>query len=99
MVFSLGKAVQVEINIQPEMDAGLSTYSAKQMYERPRPFLVNGEPICTPDKVESLKESGSYPSGHTAIGLAWALILAEIAPEHVNEIIARGRAFGEKGRF
>ncbi|MBW2297055.1 MAG: phosphatase PAP2 family protein, partial [Deltaproteobacteria bacterium] len=81
------------------MDAGLSTYSAKQMYERPRPFIVNGEPICTPEKVEHLKESGSYPSGHTAIGWAWALILAEIAPEHVNEIITRGRVFGESRKI
>lgn len=77
------------------MDAGRATYSAKYMYKRPRPFIGNGEPICTPQKIERLKESGSYPSGHTAIGWAWALILAEIAPEHVNEIIARGWDFGE----
>ena len=76
-------------------DAGLSTYSAKNKYKRPRPFMVNGEPICTPDKIEHLKRSGSYPSGHTAIGWAWALILTEIAPERVDAILARGRAFGE----
>lgn len=81
------------------MDAGLSTYNAKHKYKRPRPFIVNGEPICTPEKSERLRESGSYPSGHTAIGWAWALILAEIAPEHVNEIIARGRAFGESRKI
>jgi acid phosphatase (class A) len=77
------------------MDAGLSTYSAKNKYKRPRPFMVNGEPICTPRKIERLKTSGSYPSGHTAIGWAWALILTEIAPDRADTILARGRAFGE----
>ena len=40
-------------------------------------------------------KDGSYPSGHTAIGWAWALILCEIAPERADAILARGRAFGE----
>ena len=40
-------------------------------------------------------EDGSYPSGHTAVGWAWALILTEIAPDRADEILARGRAFGE----
>jgi len=40
-------------------------------------------------------KDGSYPSGHTAIGWAWALILAEIAPDRADMILARGRAFGE----
>jgi acid phosphatase (class A) len=61
-------------------DAGLSTYRAKKNYQRKRPFMVNGEPICTPDAEEFLIRDGSYPSGHTAIGWAWALILTEIAP-------------------
>ncbi len=76
-------------------DAGLSTYTAKNQYQRKRPFMVNGKPICTPEDEESLKKDGSYPSGHTAIGWAWALILSEIAPEHADAILARGRAYGE----
>ena len=40
-------------------------------------------------------KDGSYPSGHTAIGWAWALILCEIAPEQTDAILARGRAFGQ----
>ena len=39
--------------------------------------------------------NGSYPSGHSSLGWAWALILSEIDPEHANAILARGRAFGE----
>ncbi len=76
-------------------DAGLSTYSAKNHYKRTRPFVVNKEPTCTPDEEEHLKKDGSYPSGHTALGWAWALILSEIAPERADAILARGRAFGQ----
>lgn len=75
-------------------DAGLSTYTAKNHYQRKRPFMVNGAPVCTPEDEEKLREDGSYPSGHTAAGWAWALILTEIAPERADEILARGRAFG-----
>ena len=76
-------------------DAGLSTYAAKNHYQRPRPFLVNDQPICTPKEKERLKKSGSYPSGHSAKGWATALILAEIAPDRADTILARGRAYGE----
>jgi acid phosphatase (class A) len=76
-------------------DAGLSTYMAKNHYKRTRPFVVNKEPTCTPDEEEHLMKDGSYPSGHTAVGWAWALILSEIAPEQADAILARGRAFGQ----
>lgn len=76
-------------------DAGLSTYAAKDHYTRARPFMANGEPICTPEDEEGLLKDGSYPSGHTAVGWAWALILCEIAPAQTDAILALGRAFGE----
>ncbi len=76
-------------------DAGLSTYAAKNHYNRTRPFVLNKEPICTPDEKTKLEKDGSYPSGHTAVGWAWALILIEISPEQTDAILARGRAFGE----
>jgi len=76
-------------------DAGLCTYTAKNHYQRMRPFMVNTGPICTPEEEEGLRKDGSYPSGHTAIGWAWALILTEIAPDRADAILARGRAFGE----
>jgi len=49
-------------------DAGLATYSAKNAYQRERPFMVSGTPICTPEDEAVLRKDGSYPSGHTAIG-------------------------------
>ena len=76
-------------------DAGLATYTAKNHYERTRPFVVNNEPTCTPAEEGALINDGSYPSGHTAIGWAWALILAEISPEQTDAILARGWAFGQ----
>jgi len=75
-------------------DAGLSTYSAKDHYMRLRPFMVNNTPICTPEEEAMLREDGSYPSGHTAIGWAWALILAEVFPEQSNVVLKRGKEFG-----
>ncbi len=76
-------------------DAGLSTYTAKNHYNRTRPFVVNKEPTCTPEDEAQLTEDGSYPSGHTAAGWAWALILTEISPEQTDAILSRGWAFGQ----
>jgi len=76
-------------------DAGFSTYTAKNHYKRTRPFVVNKVPTCTPKEEAHMMEDGSYPSGHTAIGWAWALILAEISPEQTDAILSRGWAFGQ----
>lgn len=76
-------------------DLGLSTYGAKTKYMRPRPFTVDGARTCTPDFEPVLRRDGSYPSGHSAAGWGWALILAELAPDRGDAILARGRAFGQ----
>jgi len=77
-------------------DAGLATYGAKLHYKRGRPFLENGAPNCAAESEQAmLKDDPSYPSGHTAIGWAWALILAELAPDRADAILKRGLAFGE----
>jgi acid phosphatase (class A) len=76
-------------------DAGLSTYAAKTHYNRDRPFELGKTPSCTPDDQATLEKDGSYPSGHAAVGWAWALVLSEISPEQTNAILARGHAYGE----
>lgn len=76
-------------------DLGVSTYAAKMRYNRTRPFLWNGEPICTPEDRAGLEKDGSYPSGHTAAGWGWALILTEVSPAQSDAIMMRGRSFGE----
>lgn len=76
-------------------DAGLATDSAKKHYARTRPFVFNQQPSCTPDEEAKLAKNGSYPSGHSSIGWAWALLLSELSPAHSNAILARGRAYTE----
>lgn len=76
-------------------DIGLSTYGAKLNYMRARPFTVDNGATCTPGSEKTLRGDGSYPSGHSAIGWGWALILAEIAPDRADAVLARGRAFGQ----
>ena len=77
------------------VDIGLSTYPTKIKYQRARPFTVDGGAICTPADEALLRKDGSYPSGHSAVGWGWALILAEADPAHADAILARGRAFGQ----
>ena len=75
-------------------DAGLATYRAKNHYQRARPFTVNNQPICTPEDEKGLRNDGSYPSGHTAAGWAWALVLSEVAPERRDQLLLRGIEYG-----
>lgn len=58
-------------------------------------FVVSKQPLCTPEDQAFLEHDGSYPSGHTTIGWAWAPILVEISPQQTDAILARGPAFGE----
>lgn len=76
-------------------DAGGATYRAKDEYKRTRPFVQFQDASCTPESEAHLAKDGSYPSGHSALGWAWALVLTEVAPEHANEILQRGYEFGQ----
>ena len=76
-------------------DAGVATYRAKDHYQRTRPFVVMSSTSCTPKDEAVLAKDGSYPSGHSALGWAWALVLTEVAPERTDALLQRGRAFGQ----
>lgn len=77
-------------------DAGdLATRAAKDYYNRQRPFSFYGEMTCNPEQQEELSTNGSYPSGHTSIGWATALVLSEINPDRINDILKRGYQMGE----
>ena len=76
-------------------DAGMSTYHVKNTFHRTRPFVVHNEGTCTPDDEAVLRGDGSYPSGHTAAGWAWALTLAEINPARADALYKRGISFGQ----
>ena len=104
-IFSESFGVQISREATPEIykllqnmsaDAGdLATRSAKEAYMRTRPFAFFSEPTCRPEDEAILSKNGSYPSGHTSIGWAEALVLAEINPARQNEILIRGYEVGE----
>ena len=58
-----------------------------------RQWLIDN--IQHAEQQEELSTNGSYPSGHTAIGWATALVLAEINPDRQNEILKRGFEMGQ----
>lgn len=77
------------------IDIGLSTYKAKVHYQRVRPFVAHANASCYPPDEAALRSDGSYPSGHSAIGWGWALVLAEVMPARADAILLRGRDFGD----
>ncbi|MFC6840624.1 acid phosphatase [Xanthomonas theicola] len=77
------------------MDAGDAAEKAKAYYHVPRPFIDNGEPSCTPAAEPELRPNGSYPSGHTSIGWAWAQVLSQADPARTDALMVRGRSYGE----
>jgi len=75
-------------------------FNAKSVYNRPRPFQrFQLAHVCGTDKPPApeipLKGGSSYPSGHTSFGWATVLILADVAPEHAQQLLARGQEYGE----
>ena len=76
--------------------------SAKNYWNRPRPFLLNGRVHPPIDLVDyhvhppfDLRKSPSYPSGHSTVGNLDAAILAVLAPDLKDAILARGRQIGD----
>lgn len=82
--------------VRMQEDAGdLATRDAKNHYMRMRPFMFYGEQSLTPDDEKWLSTNGSYPSGHTSIGWATALVLAEINVARQDQILKRGFECGQ----
>ena len=52
-------------------------------------------PTCNTKDQEKLSTNGSYPSGHTSIGWATALVLTEINPSDQDKILKRGYELGQ----
>lgn len=74
--------------------AGFAGDPAKFRFRRARPFLSDNAITPCIEDTPRLRESFSYPSGHGALGFGWALVLAELAPDHADALIERGRDFG-----
>jgi acid phosphatase (class A) len=102
--FSCAMGVKIDSKQTPRLyammqkmlsDFGLSTYGVKNKYNRVRPFVVHSEATCRADQEAILRGDGSYPSGHTAAGWGWALVFAQINPEHSDALLKRGIEFGQ----
>lgn len=81
------------------IDTSGQTRIAKETYKRGRPFTIDKGEICQPrsalyDK-KAARMSYDYPSGHTTWGWTWALILSSIVPDRAQQILERGRAYGD----
>lgn len=66
-------------------DEGLIIDAAKDVWNRPRPFLFD-------TRIQALAKkssSGAYPSGHTAYGTLVGIALSDMIPEKRAEIFAR----------
>ena len=68
---------------------------SKSRIMRKRPFMQFNEPTPVPQDEERLSTNSSYPSGHTTMGWAIALVLAEINPDRQDAILKRGFEYGE----
>ena len=79
-------------------DLGRASTASKARYNRPRPFVGNGQPTCTPDQEGVLRGNGSYPSGHASIGYGWGLILGDLVPGRRRALRERGHAFADSRR-
>jgi acid phosphatase (class A) len=105
---SCAAGIEISPQATPKLDAlmrrsfadlAIATRGAKAKYQRARPFMVNGQPNCTPEWDAILRKDGSYPSGHAAIGFGWGLILAELVPSRAAQLVSRGRAFADSRRI
>ena len=66
----------------------------KQAYFRNRPFVELGEPTSVPDEEDNYRYESSFPSGHSSLAWADALVLAEAIPERARNLLHRAYEFG-----
>jgi acid phosphatase (class A) len=83
-----------------EADMSATLHEAKSYYHRPRPYQrLQFSHVCgfahPPVPETSPSEGNSYPSGHATFGWSATLVLAEVAPDRAQTILARGREYGE----
>lgn len=73
------------------LNGKLITDAAKKHFARVRPPLA--EPRIHP--CVPLEHTGSFPSGHAMRGMLWAVLLADMFPDHRDALLARGRQIGD----
>jgi acid phosphatase (class A) len=73
----------------------LSANLPKETYMRKRPFVRMNESTAYPQEEEELRNTGSYPSGHTIRGWSMALLLAEVNPAAQDALMKLGYEWGQ----
>lgn len=74
---------------QVQKDAAAITDDAKEIWKRPRPFMVDSSMA-----IGKLEKSFSYPSGHSTESMVLALVLADMFPAQRDAILAEARTIG-----
>lgn len=77
-----------------DADRSAAIRLGKAHWQSPRPFIGSDLTICEP-RTPNLIANGDYPSGHTANGWSFALIMAELLPDRASALLARGRDYGD----
>ena len=71
-----------------------ATQSRKAYYHRLRPFVQLNESTAYPPDEATLRNNGSYPSGHACASWLYALVMSEIAPDYQEKLLARAFKYG-----
>jgi len=75
-------------------NAGYEAGVFKNYFKTKRPYQVDSNiQACVAPKPSNLDRS--YPSGHTTMGYAMGIVLANLIPEKAKEIMERSRLYGE----
>ena len=88
-----GTPVAMRMIHRIELDVRTVGKTTKDFYDRRRPMVGDTRPICVP-RAAWMDTNASYPSGHAMTGWAWALALAEIAPDKASSLAVAGREHG-----
>jgi acid phosphatase (class A) len=66
---------------------------AKTRFQRLRPWMLDAGLVgCDP---ADDKPNSSYPSGHTTMAFAMAVVLADLIPDRAADLLARAQQYGE----
>jgi len=89
----------VRVLERASVDTARETDQAKAIYRRHRPYTIDRGRICQPRSelydAKAGRVSYDYPSGHTTRGWTYALVLASLIPDRTQQILERGRAYGD----
>jgi acid phosphatase (class A) len=77
-----------------ELDARTVGTPPKDHYNRTRPLIGDERPVCI-KREDWMKTNASYPSGHAMVGMAWGLVLGELAPSRASGLAEAGREIGD----